>query len=188
VAGETTAVRGREVLVCVTGGIAAYKAADLVSKLRQRGANVTVAMTRAAQKLVTAATFDAVSGNPVATTLWPKPGVRTLDHVALADRAHLVVVAPATANFIGKVAAGIADDLVTATVMTLFASVPVIIAPAMNSRMWSNPIVQRNVKALAELGCRIIGPGEGWLACGTRGKGRMAEVSELLQAIEGALK
>jgi len=181
-------MQGREIVVCVTGGIAAYKAADLVSQLRQRGAGVTVAMTRAARKLVTAATFESLSGRPVATTLWPRPGTRPPDHIALADRAQLVVVAPATANFIAKVAAGIADDLVTATVMTAFPSVPVLLAPSMNNRMWSNPIVQRNVKTLSDLGFRIIGPGEGWLACGVVGKGRMAEVSELLLAIETALR
>lgn len=180
-------MQGREILLCVTGGIAAYKAADLASKLRQRGANVTVAMTRAAQRLVAPVTFEAVSGNPVATTLWPAQADRPLPHISLAERAHVVVVAPATANFIGKVAAGIADDVVTTTVMTAFASVPVLIAPAMNARMWANPIVQRNVKTLTELGCRIIGPGEGWLACGTRGVGRMAEVNEILLAVEAAL-
>ncbi len=179
-------MQAREIVLCVTGGIAAYKAADLASKLRQRGANVTVAMTDAAQKLVAPITFEAVSGNPVATTLWPPPGTRPLDHISLSERAELIVVAPATADFIGKIAAGIADDVVTTTIMA--ASVPVIIAPAMNDRMWANPVVQRNVKTLTEFGYRIVGPGEGWLACGTRGVGRMVEADEIIRAAEAALE
>lgn len=181
-------MEGREIVLCVTGGIAAYKAADLASGLRQRGANVTVAMTDAAQRLVAPITFEAVSGNRVATTMWPPPGTRPLDHISLADRAELIVVAPATANFLGKAAAGIADDVVTATVMAAFPSVPVLVAPAMNDGMWANPVVQRNVKTLTELGYRTIGPGEGWLACGTKGVGRMAEPDEIIEAVEAALK
>ncbi len=181
-------MNGREIVLCVTGGVAAYKTADLVSRLRQGGANVTVAMTDAAQKLVSPITFEAVSGNQVATTLWPAPGARPLDHISLAERAELIVVAPATADFIGKVAAGIADDVVTTTVMAAAASVPVLLAPAMNSGMWANPIVQRNVKTLTGLGYKTVGPGEGWLACGTRGWGRMAEVDEIIAAIEALLK
>ena len=179
---------GREIVLCVTGGIAAYKAVALASALRQRGANVTVAMTDAAQRFVAPLTFEAVSGNRVATTLWPPPGTRPLDHVSLADRAELIVVAPATANFLGKLAAGIADDVVTATVMAAFSSVPILIAPAMNSGMWASPIVQRNITTLTELGCKTIGPGEGWLASGTTGKGRMAEPDDILRAVEAALK
>ena len=179
---------GREIVLCVTGGIAAYKTADLASKLRQRGANVTVAMTDAAQRLVSPITFEAVSGNPVATTLWPPPGTRPLDHISLSDRAELIVVAPATANFLGKAAAGIADDVVTATVTAAFPSVPVLLAPAMNVGMWANPVVQRNAQALADLGFQIVGPAEGWLACGTKGVGRMVEPDEILQAVEAALK
>ena len=181
-------MEGREIVLCVTGGIAAYKAADLASGIRQRGANVTVAMTDAAQRLVAPITFEAVSGNRVATTMWPAPGTRPLDHISLADRAELIVVAPATANFLGKAAAGIADDVVTATVMAAFPSVPVLVAPAMNSGMWANPVVQRNVKTLTELGYRTVGPGEGWLACGTKGVGRMAEPDEIVEAVEAALK
>ncbi|MFH1732260.1 MAG: flavoprotein [Planctomycetota bacterium] len=181
-------MEGREIVLCVTGGIAAYKAADLASGLRQRGANVTVAMTDAAQRLVAPITFEAVSGNRVAMTMWPAPGTRPLDHISLADRAELIVVAPATANFLGKAAAGIADDVVTATVIAAFPSVPVLVAPAMNSGMWANPVVQRNVKTLTELGYKIVGPGEGWLACGTKGVGRMAEPGEIIEAVEAALK
>ncbi len=179
-------MQGREIVVCVTGGIAAYKAADLTSKLRQRGANVTVAMTESAQRFVSPLTFETLSGNQVATTLWPAPNTRPLQHVSLAERAQVIIVAPATANFIGKLAAGIADDLVTATVMAAFASVPVLVAPAMNSGMWASPVVRRNVNTLTDLGCRVLGPGEGWLASGKRGLGRMAEVAEIIHAIETA--
>jgi len=181
-------MQGREIVLCVTGGIAAYKAAHLTSMLRQRGANVTVAMTESAQKLVTADTFRALSGNQVAVTLWPQPGTRPLDHISLAERAQLIVVAPATANFIGKVAAGLADDVVTTAVLAARPDVPRLIAPAMNSAMWENPVVQRNVKTLAETGWRMVGPGQGWLACGTSGPGRMAEPEEIVQAIEAALE
>ena len=179
-------MKGREILLCVTGGVAAYKAADLASKMRQRGANVTVAMTDAAQGLVCPATFEAVTGHPVATTLWPPPGVRPLDHIALAERAELVVVAPATANFLAKAAAGIADDVVTTTIVTVFPGTAVVVAPAMNTAMWENPVVQRNVGTLRELGFRMVGPAEGWLACGTTGVGRMADVDDLLRAVEAA--
>ncbi|MFO7900012.1 MAG: flavoprotein [Planctomycetota bacterium] len=178
----------REIVLCVTGGIAAYKAAELASRLRQRGAAVTVAMTDAARRLVTAHTFEALTGNPVATTLWPEPGQRRLDHISLADRAELVVVAPATANFLAKAAAGIADDLVTTTIVTVGTELPVIVAPAMNSRMWANRIVQRNVETLEGLGWQMVGPGEGWLACGETGPGRMAEPDEILAAVDAALE
>lgn len=182
-------MKDREIILCVTGGIAIYKACDLASKLRQRGAGVTVAMTDAAMKMVSPITFEAVTGRQVAVTLWPQPGTRPLDHISLADRAHLVVVAPATANFIGKAANGISDDVVTTTVMTCATRVPVVVAPAMNTSMWQNPVVQKNVKTLREtLGWHIVGPGEGWLACGTTGPGRMSEVEEIISAIEKALK
>jgi phosphopantothenoylcysteine decarboxylase/phosphopantothenate--cysteine ligase len=173
----------REIVLCVTGGIAAYKAADLCSRLRQRGANVTVAMTDAARQLVAPITFEAVSGNAVAVTLWPPPGTRPLDHIALADRAELVCVAPATANFLAKAAAGIADDVVTTTFVTVLTTVPVVIAPAMNERMWANPIVERNVATLRDAGCRFVGPATGWLACGTSGPGRMAEPADIVDTI-----
>jgi phosphopantothenoylcysteine decarboxylase/phosphopantothenate--cysteine ligase len=181
-------MNGHHIVLCVTGGIAAYKAADLASRLRQRGADVTVAMTDAACRLVTPATFRAVSGNAVATTLWPPPGARSMDHIALADRADAVVVAPATADVIAKAAAGIADDVVTTTLVTVGTTVPVIMAPAMNSRMWANPVVQRNVETLKDLGYRMIGPAEGWLACGTRGLGRMADPADIAAAVKAALQ
>ena len=181
-------MKGREIVLCVTGGIAAYKAAALASQLRQRGANVTVAMTDAARRLVGPVTFEAVSGNQVATTLWPEPGTRPLDHIALSDRAELIIVAPATANFIGKVAAGIADDVVTTTIMAAATTVPVLLAPAMNNGMWTNPIVQRNVRTLTDLGYHTVGPADGWLACGTQGPGRMSEPDDIIAAAEALLQ
>lgn len=181
-------MKGREIILCVSGGIAIYKAAELASQLRQREACVTVAMTASAQKMIAPVTFEAVSGRQVAVTLWPEPGTRPLDHISLADRAHLIVVAPATANVIGKIAGGIADDVVTTTVMAAAVRVPILLAPAMNNFMWANPIVQRNVEALAALGYHFVGPGEGWLACGTKGVGRMAEVADIINAIEKLLK
>jgi phosphopantothenoylcysteine decarboxylase / phosphopantothenate---cysteine ligase len=185
--GKEAAMKGREIVLCVTGGIAAYKAAALASQLRQRGANVTVAMTDAARRLVTHTTFEAVSGNQVATTLWPEPGTRPLDHIALADRAELIVIAPATADVIGKIAGGLADDVVTTTVMAAATRVPILLAPAMNNGMWTNPIVQRNVQTLDALGYHTVGPADGWLACGTQGPGRMAEPAEILAAAEALL-
>ena len=170
---------GREVLVSVTGGIAAYKVCEVVSRLVQRGAGVTVAMTRAAQKFVGPTTFQALSGRRVLTSLWRAHDPSDVQHIAATDEADLFLVAPATSDIIAKFAAGIADDMVT----TLFASnaAPVLLAPAMNDRMWRHPIVQRNVEALEGLGYHTVGPGEGWLACRSVGAGRMAEPGEILE-------
>jgi len=177
---------GYEVLVALTGGIAAYKVCDLVSKLVQRGAGVTVAMTRAARKFVTPLTLQALSGRGVLTDLWHAEGSGDVQHIALTDRADLFVIAPATANIIGKIAAGVADDVVTTLVIS--AASPVLLAPAMNERMWNNPIVQRNVRILKESGCVFVGPGEGWLACRSVGPGRMVDSPELLDTVAAALQ
>ena len=175
-----------EVIVGVSGGIAAYKACEVVSKLVQSGAGVTVAMTRAARKFVGPVTFQALTGRDVLSSLWDfdeRCGVR---HITLTSAADLMLIAPATANIIGKIAGGIADDLLSTLVIS--ADSPVVLAPAMNDRMWSNPIVKGNVSRLAELGYRFVGPGEGWLACGTLGPGRMAESHEIFEVIVGMLK
>ena len=175
-----------EVIVGVSGGIAAYKACELVSTLVQSGAGVTVAMTRAARKFVGPVTFQALTGRDVLSSLWDfddRCGVR---HITLTSAADLMLIAPATANIIGKIAGGIADDLLSTLVIS--ADSPVVLAPAMNDRMWSNPIVKGNVSRLAELGYRFVGPGEGWLACGTLGPGRMAESQEIFEVIVGMLK
>ena len=177
---------GYEVLVGVCGGIAAYKVCEVVSTLVQHGVGVTVAMTKAARKFVGPVTFQALTGRRVFTSLWQAGEAADVRHIALSDAADLVLIAPATANIIAKMAAGIADDLVSTLVVS--AASPVVLAPAMNERMWANPIVQRNITALTEHGCRFIGPTEGWLACGRVGPGRMVEPPEIVDTIVRTLK
>lgn len=180
-----TDLAGYEVLACVCGGIAAYKVCEVVSKLVQRGAGVTVAMTRSARKFVGPTTFQALTGRRVLTNLWSAADPDDVQHIALTGAADLVLIAPATANIIGKIAAGIADDVVTTLVIS--AASPVVVAPAMNDRMWANPIVQQNVAALKKHGFTTVGPGEGWLACRSIGPGRMAEAAEILEAVAAKL-
>jgi phosphopantothenoylcysteine decarboxylase/phosphopantothenate--cysteine ligase len=178
------ALQGREILVGVTGGIAAYKTADLVSRLVEKGAAVSVVMTEHAQRFVGPPTFQALSRRPVYTDLFAE-GAYEADHIALADRAEAAVVAPATANAIGKLAAGIADDLLSTVLLAL--RVPVILAPAMNEAMWNHPAVQANVETLRRRGVRFVGPEEGRLACGTEGPGRLAEPEAILAEIVAVL-
>src|SRR3990172_9583156 len=182
----TNDLGGYEVLVCVCGGIAAYKDCEVVSKLVQRGAGVTVAMTRSAKKFVGPTTFQALSSRRVLTGLWSVDDPDDVQHIALTGAADLVLVAPATAKIIGKIAAGIADDVVTTLVIS--AASPVVLAPAMNDRMWANAIVQQNVAALNQHGYTLVGPGEGWLACRSIGPGRMAEPAEILETVVAPLK
>jgi len=171
---------GYELVLGVGGGIAAYKVCQVVSRLVQRGCGVTVAMTDAGTRFVTPLTFQTLSRRQVFTSLWAAEGSYDPQHLSLTERADLFLVAPATANLIGKFAAGIADDLVTT--MMMGRDCPALLAPAMNTRMWENPIVQRNVATLRELGYAFIEPEEGWLACGTVGRGRMAEPETILEA------
>ncbi|MCP4592447.1 MAG: phosphopantothenoylcysteine decarboxylase [bacterium] len=168
------------VLLAVCGAIAAYKSCTVVSRLVQRGANVTVAMTRSARRFVGPITFQSLSGRRVLTSLWQAAEDYDAQHIRVTERADLCIVAPATANIIAKAACGIADDLVS----TLLASVaaPVLLAPAMNSRMWENPRVQANLARLIDDGYHRVGPGTGWLACRTVGTGRMAEPEEIVEA------
>jgi len=175
-----------EVLLAVCGGIAAYKSAAVVSKLVQRGAGVSVAMTRAGQRFVTPLTFQTLSGRRVSTDLWEAEETWDPQHLSLTERADLILVAPATANIIGKMAGGLADDLVSS--LLLAAAGPILLAPAMNTRMWENPIVQDNLRKLEEHGVRFVPPGEGWLACRTVGSGRMAEPEEIVAIVEALLK
>ena len=175
----------RNILLGVSGGIAAYKVCEVVSRLVQRGAGVTVAMTRAARQFVGPITFQALSGRRVLTDLWSSDEPTDVRHVSVTDAADVVVIAPATANVIGKVAAGIADEMVTTLVIA--ASSPVILAPAMNERMWANPVVQHNVKILSERDYEMVGPSVGWLACRGVGEGRMAEQSEIVDAVQRRL-
>lgn len=177
---------GYEVLVCIGGGIAAYKVCQVVSRLVQRGCGVTVAMTRAGARFVTPLTFQSLTHRQVFTSLWRTEGYYDPQHLALSEKADLLLVAPATANLIGKFAGGIADDLVSTLVMGR--DCPAVLAPAMNTRMWENPIVQRNVKLLRDLDYAFIDPGEGYLACGTLGAGRMAEADAILERLTAILQ
>jgi len=182
----TDPFQSSEILVGVTGGIAAYKAADLVAKLRQRGADVTVAMTANATRFVQPLTFAALSNRRVITDLFDSPDTYHTEHIALAQRIQLAIVAPATANFLAKVAAGIADDALTTAMVSL--GCPILLAPAMNHRMWGNAIVQANLARLREIGYRFADPEEGWLACGERGVGRLAKVATLVDLAEQVLR
>ncbi|MFQ6134062.1 MAG: bifunctional phosphopantothenoylcysteine decarboxylase/phosphopantothenate--cysteine ligase CoaBC, partial [Armatimonadota bacterium] len=175
---------GKTIVVGVTGGIAAYKACDLVSKLTQRDAQVHVIMTRNATEFVGPMTFQTLSGRKVVVDLFDEISEFDVHHVSVSDAADCFVIAPATANIIGKIANGIADDALSTTVMA--AGCPVLLAPAMNTRMWENPVTQDNLDRLRELGYRIIPPEPGWLACGYEGVGRLAAVSEIISFVETA--
>jgi phosphopantothenoylcysteine decarboxylase/phosphopantothenate--cysteine ligase len=174
-------LKGREIIVAVCGGIAAYKVADVVSKLVQQGAGVTVVMTASAQKFVAPLTFQALSARPVRTDTFDLTDSSDPQHIGLTERADLMLVAPATADIIAKAAHGLCDDLVS--LMINAAACPVIFAPAMNNRMWDNPITKENVEKLQKHGYRFIGPESGWLACRNVGAGRMTESAAILQEI-----
>jgi len=175
----------REILVGVTGGIAAYKTAALVSDLVQSGVGVTVVMTRAAHKFVGAATFRALTGRPVGTRAFEAEDHPLGPHIELARQAELLCVAPATADFLAKAAHGVADDLLS-TLLLSFTG-PILLAPAMNKEMWSKAAVERNVAQLRQDGFHIVGPGEGWQSCRERGAGRMAEPAEIASAIRALI-
>ncbi|MFG0326149.1 MAG: flavoprotein [Phycisphaerales bacterium JB037] len=178
---------GARIIVGVTGGIAAYKTATLVSRLAQGGAQVTVAMTEGATKFVTALTFQALSGNPVYTSQWEHIESSDPQHIALASRAHLAVVAPCTMDCLARLASGRTDDIVTLILSAVDRSVTrVMLAPSMNSVMWQQPSTQRNLRTLEGDGFDIIAPGEGWQACRQVGPGRMAEPEEILERLRRA--
>lgn len=177
---------GYEVLVCVCGGIAAYKTASVVSDLVQRGAGVTAAMTRAARKFITPLTFESLTGRLVLTSMWNAPEPTDAQHIRATARADLILVAPATANTLARFAHGLADDIVSTLVLS--ADSPVLLAPAMNDRMWKSPITQANMSRLKEMGFHVVGPGVGWLACRTIGEGRLAEPKEIVDAAVTILK
>jgi len=168
----------KHIIVGVTGGIAAYKTVELVSQLVKAGAKAQVIMTRSACEFVAPLTFQTLSRNPVMTDMFARPGDWEVKHVSLADQADLVVVAPATANIIGKAAHGIADDMLSTTIMATTA--PVLFAPAMNVHMYENPVVQNNIKLLAGLGYHFVEPETGRLACGYEGRGRLAAVETIM--------
>jgi len=175
---------GQEVAVAVSGGISAYKTVELVRLLTRRSARVTAIMTRNAQRFIAPLTLETLTGREVVTSLWQR-GRHEVEHIALSDRARLVVVAPATANVIGKLAAGIADDFLSTFLISC--TCPLVIAPAMNCKMWDHPAVQRNVATLRSWGLNVMRPNAGYLACGYEGRGRMPEPDEILAAAEAAL-
>ncbi len=177
-------LRGKKIVLCVTGGIAAYKACDLTSRLKKRGAEVRVVLTAHACAFVPPLTFETLSGNPAYTDAFERKF--EIEHVALAKWADAVVVAPATANILAKMAAGIADELVSTTLLA--ATAPVLVAPAMNAAMWRNPATQANVNALAARGIRFVGPESGFLACGDADVGRMSEPEAIVSALDQLLE
>lgn len=174
-------LKDKNIILGVTGGIAAYKCVDLVSRLRKQGANVHVILTKGAQNFVTETAMREISGNPVVTSMWQEIQQYDVEHIALARLADVVLVAPATANVIAKCACGMADDMLTTTLLATKA--PVFFAPAMNTNMYENSITQQNLHTLQERGCHIIEPAAGHLACGTSGVGRMPEPQELVEIL-----
>lgn len=175
----------KTILIGVTGGIAAYKAAEIVNDLVKRGFEVHVIMTDHAREFIAPLTFQTLSGNPVATGMFDKVDKWDTEHISLAKKADLFLVAPATANVIGKLAAGIADDMLTTTFLA-FAG-PRLIAPAMNTAMLENPIVQRNISTLASFGCQVLPTAEGRLACGDLGSGKLLAWQAIVEAVLKAL-
>jgi phosphopantothenoylcysteine decarboxylase/phosphopantothenate--cysteine ligase len=174
-------LQGKEVVLGVTGSIAAYKAAEVASRLVQRGAGVTVVMTRAATQFVGPLTFQALTRRRVLIEALDPETVLDPVHVTLAEKAGVVVVAPATANFLGKAAHGIADDLLTSLILAV--ECPILVAPAMNDRMWKNAAVQENLGILRKRGFRFVEPETGFLACGTYAKGRLADPERIVAGI-----
>ena len=171
-------LKGKKIVLGVTGGIAVYKAVDLVSKLRKEGADVRVVMTESAAKFVTPLTFKEISGNTVAVSMWAEAQEFHVEHIALADWADLMIIAPATANILAKAANGIADDLLSTVILA--SKTPIVLCPAMYCQMYINPITQDNLKKLADYGFIIMQPATGYLACGTSGVGRLPEPAEII--------
>ena len=179
-------LKDKNILLGVTGGIAAYKAVDLVSRLIKEGASVDVVMTEAATKYVTPLSFQTMAQSKVHTDMFGLVDYMEVEHISLAKRADLIVIAPATANTIAKIANGIADNMLTTVVLASTAKI--IFAPAMNTNMFLNPITQENIKKLEGLGHLFIPPGEGRLACGDVGPGKMAEPSDIIEFLDNCLK
>lgn len=176
---------GKTIILGVTGSIAAYKSAEIASRLVQRGADVHVIMTESACELIGKATFRALTRNPALTSLWNEPKADEIIHVKLPERADMMLIAPATANIIGKLANGIADDMLTTAALVVRG--PVLIAPAMNPRMYTNPVVISNMDRLKNLGWTIIEPDKGRVACGDEGIGRLADPDTIIGAVMAAL-
>ncbi|ATW24825.1 bifunctional phosphopantothenoylcysteine decarboxylase/phosphopantothenate--cysteine ligase CoaBC [Candidatus Formimonas warabiya] len=175
--------QGKTIVLGITGGIAAYKSAELVSRLAKKKYDIHVIMTASAQHFVHPLTFRTLSGNPVVTDMFAEPGTWNVQHISLAEKADLMAIVPATANILGKMAHGLADDMLSTTVLA--ATCPVLIAPAMNVNMYLHPVVQDNIKKLIQLGYHLVEPATGHLACGTEGKGRLADIDVIEQAMLG---
>ncbi len=181
-------VKGRRIVIGVTGGIAAYKTCTVVSRLAQAGAQVTVLMTENATKFVTPLTFQALSANPVYTSAWEHVESKDPQHVSLARDAALVLIAPCTMDCMAKLAHGMTDDIVALVLSaTDRRKTPVLLAPSMNDAMWNQPSTRRNLQTLIADGFEMVGPGEGWQACRTNGTGRMSEPEVLLEAVRTRL-
>ncbi|GAB6152378.1 bifunctional phosphopantothenoylcysteine decarboxylase/phosphopantothenate--cysteine ligase CoaBC [Desulfosporosinus burensis] len=172
---------GRKILVGVTGGIAAYKAAEVVSRLRKLNAEVHVAMTKSATEFITPLTLQSLSANPVCVDMFDEPKRWNVEHIALAEHVDAVIVAPATANILAKMTTGLADDFLSTVLLAT--RVPIFVAPAMNQAMYHHPATQANLTRLQERGIKIIGPGTGFQACGTEGVGRMSEAIEIVESL-----
>src|SRR3989337_206874 len=178
-------LNGKKIILGITGGIAAYKAIELARLFIKSGASVWPVMTKASANFITPVTLQTVTGNPGARDMFDLTQESRISHIELVEKADIVVVAPATANIIGKVASGIADDLLTTVIMATRA--PLLFAPAMNSNMYENKIVQANIERLKKNGCSFIGPEEGELACGYEGRGRLAPIEDIVDAAEECL-
>ena len=174
-------LHNRTILLIISGGIAAYKSLDLIRRLRERGARVNVVLTQGGEKFVTSLSVEALSENPVYTDLWATTAATTMPHIKLARETDLIVIAPASANLLSKMAEGRADDL--ASTLLLANTKPVMIAPAMNVEMWRHPATQSNIQKLTQRGVELIHPATGLMACGETGEGRMAEPTLLLESI-----
>ena len=174
------------IVIGITGGIAAYKACGIVSYLKSEGANVDVIMTKNAREFITPLTLETLSGNKVITDMFERPDYIDVKHIILARKADVFLIVPATANIIGKVANGIADDMLSTTIMATKA--PVVFAPAMNNGMFENPIVQNNIKILKKYGYRFVDPITGHLACGYEAKGKLASNEDIVEYVKVLMK
>lgn len=184
---KTTKLSGLKVVLGVSGGVAVFKAVDLASKLTAAGALVDTVMTENACRFVLPKSFEAVTGRKVYTSMWESPTGYEIGHISLADWADIIIVAPATANIISKTANGICDDLLSTTLCACWQK-KVLFAPAMNDKMWANPVIGQNIKKLKEIGFEIIGPEQGRLACGSEGLGRMSETADIINRLEEMAK
>jgi len=181
-------MKNKKILIGVTGGIAAYKTCSLINMFLKEGADVKVIMTNGATKFVSPLTFQSLTNHPVYVDMWQTYNKEEVEHISLAKWADIMVISPATANIIGKIANGLADDLLTTVIMALPKETPVLIAPAMNTNMWENPIVQRNVESLSkDKKYKFIDPRKGVLACRDEGSGKIADNEDIFEEVQKIL-